>query len=73
VRPAGGARCSRALVLTQGGLGSLLAHMLGHEAAGSILSYLKAKCWANQLTAGPSEVGAIACVCVAVTATPSDS
>lgn len=30
-----------------------LAHLLGHEGKGSLLSVLKAKQWANQLAAGP--------------------
>lgn len=33
----------------------MLAHMIGHEAAGSILSLLKRRGWANSLSAGPSE------------------
>lgn len=31
-----------------------LAHLIGHEGPGSILAYIKAKGWANGLSAGPS-------------------
>jgi insulysin len=33
----------------------LLAHLIGHEGAGSILSLLKKNLWANGLSAGPSQ------------------
>ena len=33
--------------------GNFLAHFIGHEGQGSILSYLKAKGWANGMHAGP--------------------
>jgi len=33
----------------------ILSHLLGHEGQGSILSFLKAKGWANGLSSGPSE------------------
>ncbi|KAI9024527.1 Metalloenzyme, LuxS/M16 peptidase-like protein [Hyaloraphidium curvatum] len=35
----------------------LLGHVLGHEGQGSLLSYLKAKLWAEELSAGRSEMG----------------
>jgi hypothetical protein len=34
---------------------NFLAHYLGHEGEGSVLSYLKKKGWVNELSAGPSE------------------
>lgn len=33
-----------------------IAHLIGHEGPGSILAYIKAKGWANALSAGPSGV-----------------
>ena len=33
-----------------------IAHLVGHEGPGSILAYIKAKGWANALSAGPSPV-----------------
>ena len=33
-----------------------IAHLIGHEGPGSILAYIKAKGWANALSAGPSPV-----------------
>lgn len=31
-----------------------MAHLIGHEGSGSLLSYLKAKGWCNFLEAGPA-------------------
>ncbi|KAF2171129.1 hypothetical protein M409DRAFT_19100 [Zasmidium cellare ATCC 36951] len=36
--------------------GRYIAHLIGHEGPGSILAYLKAKGWVNELSAGPSPV-----------------
>ena len=33
---------------------SYISHLVGHESAGSIISYLKKKNWANDLWGGPS-------------------
>ena len=33
-----------------------LSHMIGHEGPGSILAYIKAKGWANGLSAGPAPI-----------------
>ena len=33
-----------------------ISHLLGHEGPGSILAYIKAKGWANGLSAGPSAI-----------------
>ena len=33
-----------------------ISHLIGHEGPGSILAYIKAKGWANALSAGPSSV-----------------
>ena len=33
-----------------------ISHLIGHEGPGSILSFIKAKGWANALSAGPSSV-----------------
>ena len=33
-----------------------ISHLIGHEGPGSILTYIKAKGWANDLSAGPSPV-----------------
>lgn len=35
----------------------LLGHVLGHEGEGSLLSFLKARLWAEELSAGRSEMG----------------
>lgn len=32
--------------------GSFISHLIGHEGAGSVLSYLKEKGWANGMSAG---------------------
>lgn len=37
---------------------SFVAHYLGHEGRGSLLSYLKKKGWVNGLGAGASEAAA---------------
>ncbi|CAN0401046.1 unnamed protein product, partial [Hapterophycus canaliculatus] len=34
---------------------SYISHLIGHEGSGSLLSLLKAKGWANGLSAGPYE------------------
>lgn len=34
-----------------------ISHLIGHEGPGSLLAYIKAKGWANGLSAGPSPVG----------------
>ena len=36
--------------------GRYISHLVGHEGPGSILAHLKAKGWANELSAGPSPV-----------------
>jgi insulysin len=36
--------------------GRYLSHLIGHEGPGSILSYLKEKGWANELSAGPQSL-----------------
>jgi insulysin len=36
--------------------GRYLSHLIGHEGPGSILAYIKAKGWANDLSAGGSDV-----------------
>ena len=36
-----------------------IAHVIGHEGPGSLLSYLKQKGWANSLEASGEEVGAL--------------
>ena len=33
-----------------------ISHLIGHEGPGSILSYIKAKGWANALSSGPSRI-----------------
>lgn len=48
-----------------------ISHLLGHEGEGSILSYLKNKGWANELSAGPqvrciAMVGLFLIFCVSV-------
>eukprot|EP01111_Echinosteliopsis_oligospora_P019988 TRINITY_DN9950_c0_g1_i2.p1 TRINITY_DN9950_c0_g1~~TRINITY_DN9950_c0_g1_i2.p1 ORF type:complete len:334 (+),score=76.57 TRINITY_DN9950_c0_g1_i2:333-1334(+) len=39
-----------------------LSHLIGHEAAGSILSLLKAKGWGNELSAGPYQPSSHFCL-----------
>ena len=34
---------------------SYVAHLIGHEGSGSLLSYLRANGWCNMLGAGPGE------------------
>ncbi|KAG7096021.1 hypothetical protein E1B28_006704 [Marasmius oreades] len=34
-----------------------ISHFVGHEGPGSLLSYLKAKCWASGVSCGPSVLG----------------
>uniref|UniRef100_A0A7S2SI11 Insulin-degrading enzyme n=1 Tax=Rhizochromulina marina TaxID=1034831 RepID=A0A7S2SI11_9STRA len=41
---------------------SILSHLLGHEGPGSILSLLKARGWANGLSAGPSDAQEAFCI-----------
>ena len=39
-----------------------ISHLLGHEGEGSVLSYLKAKGWANELSAGPQVSQSVPCL-----------